>query len=298
MTLKSMTAYGRGQLVSEIGIFALEIQSLNRKHLDINVLLPREFSFLEQTLREWISEKISRGVVTLKLTVAYEAKSPVSVKPDLGLVREIYHAYGAICDELSLPKTDINLTLLANHKDILQFLPEKDSEEKYKELLKKVFGVAIHNLLEMKEFEGKALRLSIEEQLKRLKNSIDLIDANSQNSVDKYREKLRQSLSEFLSGKQAETSQEDKILREICIFAEKVDVTEEITRFRAHLDHFKKILFSEERAKGRSLEFLLQEFGREINTIGSKSLDIFISHQVVDMKKEVEKIREQIQNVE
>jgi uncharacterized protein (TIGR00255 family) len=294
--LRSMTAYGRGILETPYGHFVLELQSVNRKFLDINISLPRELLFLEPEIRRWIiAAHVTRGQVNLKLTASYHDTIPLKVIPNLPLAKQLYEAYSQIALASGLNKSDIDLAVLARNEGLLLYESVPESENAYKDYVAQVFQQALDQFQQMKAYEGKSLTEDISERLEKLHVWVSEIETNSQNSVGKFREKLTQRIEEYLPGN---IENEEKILREICVYAEKVDIAEEITRFHSHLNRFKNILYSSDPAIGKTLEFILQELGREVNTMGSKSSDVAIAHRIVDLKTEIEKIREQIQNVE
>lgn len=293
--LKSMTAYGRGVVASSLGRFVAEIQSVNRKYLEINLIIPKEFSRFDFNLRKIISSAISRGQVTVKVVAYFDEESPSVIMPNLPLVRQLKSAWEAIADELQIKKENaLSLSLLASEPGILLYGEELINETQYSQVLEEVVGVALQEFIDMREREGATLQRDIAARLENLHSWIDRIQQRSPDATVKYRNKLKERIEEVLAGA---IENEERILREVAIFADRIDITEEITRFQSHLNQFDALLRSEDGA-GKTLEFLLQELNREINTIGAKSADMDVSRTVVEIKSELERIREQVQNVE
>ncbi len=293
--IKSMTAYGRGAFVSRIGHFVVEIQSLNRKFLDINAALPKELLRYEVEIKKWIAACVARGQVNVKLFVDYEDASPLIVKPNLPLARQLKGAWDKIADDLGYQKEDVLLSVFADVKELMVVEEEIKDEQPYRDAIKEALDRALKPFVKMKCDEGQVLQKDILERMGRLQNWIKEIAQHAPGATVKYREKLKARLEEVLPGC---VENEERLLREIAVFAEKVDIAEEITRFQCHLKHFDEVVHSDTEGVAKTLEFILQELGREVNTIGSKSSDIDIARRVVDIKSALEQIKEQIQNIE
>lgn len=290
-----MTAYGRATLTHQVGRFTAEIQSLNRKHLEIQTSLPKDLQRYDHEVRKLLAQSIARGQVSLRLNAYYEHSAPSTAVPNLPLARQLAAAWKQIAKELNLPDNSLTLDLLADQPDILILSDEAADEKPYREAILEVVDAALKQLLEMRKREGEALQVDINNHFERLRKGINQIAKLAPNATAKYRQKLRERLEEILPGA---IENEEKILREVCVFAEKVDIAEEIMRFNSHLDQCLKLIQTDAAHVGKNLEFLLQELGREINTIGSKSSDLEVSRLVVEAKGDIERIREQIQNVE
>lgn len=292
--LKSMTAYGRATLISGKGRFVAEIQSLNRKFQEISVMLPRELSSLETEIRKWVAARVLRGKITLRITASFEESNPMQVTPNLSLARQLKAAWEKIADELKIEERGITLEMLS--KDPALFLySEEFAQEELQEPIKEVVSKALDALIEMKVQEGKVISGEFKERIQMLRQALEKIRGMAQEGTKRYRERLKKNLEEVLPGA---VENEERILREICVYAEKVDISEEITRLDSHLCQFLDFLNGNRNEKGKTLEFILQEMNRETNTIGSKSDEMEITKQVVEMKGEIEKIKEQVQNVE
>ncbi len=293
--LKSMTAYGRASLNTKVGHFVIEIQSVNRKFLEIQVVLPRELSQFDIELRKWLSPYLARGQVTIKVGVIFEGPVPFMIRPNLPLARQLKNAWNEIAKELHLEEREFSLSLLESAEGLLSYEENREEEDHYRLVLKQTLEVAIESFLRMKAQEGAVLQADIVERLEKMRQAMQLVEQKAPFASRKYRDKLVARLEELLPG---QVENEERILREVALFAEKVDVMEEITRFFCHLTHFEELLQSTSLSVGKTLEFVLQELNREINTIGSKSSDLDIARSVIDIKSELERIREQIQNVE
>lgn len=289
-----MTAYARSAFQSEIGEFVIELQSVNRKFLDIVVNIPKEFACFEINLKKWLLPHVSRGQVTLKVFVSYENTSPILVNPNIPLAKQIKQAWEKIAEELDLDQK-FDLKLLSKVDGILLFEENLEEEERYLSVLKQALDLSLEKFVTMKLQEGAILQQDIQERISLIRQYMETIKEKVPNATNKYREKLTTRLQELLPDN---IENEHRIMQEIALFADKVDVTEEITRFFCHLNHLEELIQSEQTGIGKTLEFVLQELNREVNTTGNKASDLEISRRVIDIKSELERIREQIQNVE
>ncbi len=292
--LKSMTAYARASVKKEIGRFVVEIQSVNRKFLEITTHLPHELLRFDGEIKKWVGESVARGQIHFKLFVDFDKHTPIAVKPNIPLIRQIKDAWDKIALELKV-QDKFTLDLLKDEKGILLYTEEFEGEEVYRLGIKEAAELCLKELITMKQVEGAALYDDIKSRLELLQKSMNQIELLAPSATVKYREKLLSKLKEFLPGV---VENEERILREVCLFAEKVDIAEEITRFNSHLKQFSDLLNSESGTIGKTLEFLVQEINRETNTIGSKASNVEVSRLVIEIKSELERIREQIQNVE
>lgn len=294
--LRSMTAYGRASRTTVLGRFVVEMQSVNRKHLEISVFLPKELTRFDADLRKLVGARVFRGQVTVKVSAYFDKCTPCVVTPNLPLARQLKAAWDAIAKDLKFESTEFTLEFLLNEQGVLLYEEDLQDEEQYRSDLLDVASEALDYFFDMRTREGKALEHDISSRLTRLKEYLDKIAVLSQGAVGKYRQKLLDRIEAVVPGI---LKDEERILREICLFADRIDIAEEITRFYSHLEQCGNLLtLAETNSVGKKLEFLLQEMSREVNTIGSKSADVEISHLVVEMKSDLERIREQIQNVE
>ena len=289
-----MTAYGRSGCNTKAGHFFVEIQTINRKFLDVQVVLPRELGHFDIEVKKWIANTISRGQVSIKAGVVFEGTSPYRIIPNLPLARQLKEAWQQIAIDLSIDIKEVDLSFLKEKEGLFIYEEDHTHDDLYREGLKQAFTGALDHLLKMKAMEGAHLQEDILQRLEIMRSLLKEIENKVPLAPNRYREKLMGRLQELLPG----VENEERILREIALFAEKIDIAEEITRFYCHLIHFEEIMHGENFASGKTLEFIIQEMNREINTIGSKSLDLNITRCVVGIKSELERIREQIQNVE
>jgi uncharacterized protein (TIGR00255 family) len=289
--LTSMTGFGRAISESKIGKLTAEIQSVNRKYLEVFVSLPKEFSRFEPEIRKWVGEFISRGQVSVRIFLNPNQEMLIGSIPDIKILKDLKKKWEKIAKELKMDSSGIDLPFL------MQYLPVQSRQDMVDEgqlsVLKECVIKALENLVKMKRSEGKTLAKDLSSRLSILEKLITSVQKHAPDATKKMRQRLMEKMEELLK---PAADLEERLLREVAVFAEKVDITEEIIRFRSHISQFKEVL--KEKSSGRKMDFLIQEMGREINTIGSKSLESSISHLVVEMKSELEKIREQIQNLE
>lgn len=294
--LKSMTAYARSCLTTPLGRFSIEIQSVNRKHLEITTWLPREFLRFDVDIKKWVAGSIGRGQVNVKVNVTFEKTTPLVVNLNIPLAAQVHRAWCELSDSLGLQCDDRALVeLLSKTEGILCYDDNLKDEQQYKDALYEAIEQAMKQLVQMKLQEGKALQQDITNRLGILKQAIAKIAEKSPDATTRYREKLKERLEEVLG---SSLENEEKILREVCVYAEKIDIQEELTRFHSHLAQLDQQLHSHESSVGKTMEFLIQELNREINTISAKSSDADIARAAIEIKTELERIREQIQNIE
>lgn len=293
-----MTAYGRSGLVSDKGKFSVEIQSVNRKHLEINVVLPKELLRFDADVRRWVASFVARGQVNVKISASFDRFSPLVVMPNLALAKEVKKSWEAIAKEFGIAlSAEALLPILASDKDLLLYEEDIQDEEAIRQTLEGIVLEALRHFVVMKEREGAFLYEDIAARFARIGTIIKEIGPLAPGATEKYRQRLVERLKDVLLS----SIDDERVMREVCIYAEKIDITEEITRFESHLQQVNKMLHAkqlENQGIGKTLEFIVQELNREINTIGSKSSDIEISRRVIEIKSELERIREQIQNIE
>jgi len=288
-----MTAYGRSFFENHVGLCSVEISSVNRRHLEIHLVFPKEFLRFEHTVRKRLADKLSRGHLTVKASFRFNERTPFSIKPNLSFCKQQMDAWKSIANLLGKSEEAIDLSLL--QRDHL-FIIEEDEEalKMTEELIINALDKAIESLQLMMQIEGKALTEDVQKRLLILKDIVEQVEGASTNASQRLREKLLDRMQEFLP---LSEDNEERVLREVCLFAEKVDIAEEITRLKSHFLQFEETLL-DKTSEGKKLEFILQEMQREINTIASKSQDTAIARHTIEFKTELERIREQLQNVE
>lgn len=289
-----MTGYGRASLEREGMQVVVEISAVNRKHLDINLALPRHFIRFDPEIRKTVGSRVFRGHISLRIGVAFVKSAPVEVRPNIALADKLFQGWRQIAEALRINET-LSLSLLEGESDLFTFEENALQMEACGKLILDAVEMALLPFLAMKEQEGLVLEKEIRTRLDAIANRFRQIHPFASGATEKYRLKLLDKLKSSLPEIDVD---EGRVLREIALFADRIDIAEELVRFESHLTQFFGLLKSDEVAAGKKAEFILQELAREINTIGSKSSEIEITKSVIDIKSELEKIREQIQNVE
>ncbi len=283
---RSMTGYGRSERQSAKGRLVVEIQSVNRKYLEINISQPKELFRYEIELKKMLASFILRGQVGLR--VFFAADKMADNLPDLQQLHSLQKAYGELCGALGYSAKSLDLPFLIEESRKMPAMVEFEDKELLIDTVKK----AVAELLKMKQEEGEQLTTDILSRIKGIGSHVDLIEKSAPEAALQYREKLKERLSEIFN-----EGVDERLLREVALLADKLDINEEIIRLRSHM-HALLAALQEEGAIGRKLDFILQEAMREINTIGSKSTLLSVLNSVVCIKTELEKIREQVQNIE
>lgn len=292
--LKSMTGYGKGQCESELYRIKVEIKSVNHRYLDINVKLPRYLIYLEESIKKTVKDYLNRGKVDVFINFEFINVSSVDVKVDLPLARSFKAALEELKEELKI-EDSIRLSNLLSVSDILRTEKRDLDDDLVWDTLNTSLKDALEQISEMRIFEGDQLKEDMLTKLDSIESIILSVEERSPLVVDEYRTKLNDRINNLLEDKSL--IDPDRLAMEVAIYADKSSIDEEITRLRSHISQFKEIL-TQDGGVGRKLDFLIQEFNREVNTIGSKSSDSKLVSFVVELKSEVEKIREQVQNIE
>jgi uncharacterized protein (TIGR00255 family) len=288
-----MTGYGRGQSVQNGSKYSAELNSVNRKQSDVVVTLPRELSELEARIRDVVHTEVSRGRLNVVITGHHSASAPQNLALDAGLARIYYRAMLDLQKELKAPG-EISIETVLRAPGVLRVPEEQVSVENAWPPIESALKEALRELVKMREQEGKHLAKDLIQRLKSVRGRLREIRRLQPAVVKRY----RQTLLERIGRAGIEISLEDeRLVKEIVFFADKSDISEELTRLESHFIQFAHHLRKRE-AVGRTLEFICQEIGREFNTLGAKANDVEISQLVVPCKAEMEKIREQIQNIE
>ena len=291
--VKSMTGYGRAVQTVNGREFTVEIRSVNNRYLDCNVKLPRVISFAEDAVKQAVKAAVSRGKVDVFISLNSEASDDVQVKLNKPVVEGYLAAMRQMVDEYGV-KDDISVSTLARMNDVFVVEKPQTDEDQLKSDLLSVVEQAIANYNQMRAVEGAALETDLRNRAATILELVAQVEAASPQTVADYRKRLEEKMREVLENKSID---EGRILTEAAIFADKVAVDEETVRLRSHLEQMDTMLTSGG-AIGRKLDFLLQEMNREANTTGSKCSDVKIARIVVEIKAELEKIREQTQNIE
>lgn len=290
-----MTGFGRSSKATPIGHFIAEVQSLNRKYLETFTVLPKELSRFEIPIKKWVAQKMHRGQVTVRIYSLPTEENLLGWVPDVKLLSVLKKGWEKTAEQVGLSHESISLEFLARELRYTTGIESFGEVQEYEPILFSLMDEAVGELDKMRQIEGKTLEADIMERFKLIENNLNQIEAKAPVAPAKFRERLQKVAEEFLH---PNPENEQRILREIVVIGDKLDITEEIVRFRSHLDQFRKLTKSDLPFVGRKLDFLLQEMGREANTISAKASDAQVSSWVVDTKSELEKIREQVQNIE
>ncbi|MBP3495582.1 MAG: YicC family protein [Clostridia bacterium] len=293
---RSMTAFGRSRQTVNGKDIVAEIKSVNNRYYDCTVKITKLYSFLEDKIKQYLQSKgISRGKVEVYVSIDLLEQDGVEINLDTAYAKSYIDALYKLRDTFDL-KDDITVSRVAANKDIFSVKKPEDDIEKDWADIKVVLDSALETFIERRESEGENLYKNIVEKINNIKNYLKVIEANSESDIKGYASKLEERILKFLSDNSVQID-EQRILTEVAIFADKVAIDEELVRLNSHFDAFEDIVKASEPA-GRKLDFLLQEMNRETNTIGSKASNSDTAHLVVNIKNELEKIREQIQNIE
>ena len=291
--IKSMTGYGGAKGASGKLEISVEVKSVNNRYLDCNIKLPRVFNSIEETLKAKVQSTISRGKVDVYISIDSSNSDEIDIKINRPLVESYVIALRTIARENDL-NGDIRVSDLTRFPDILQAEKREVDSEKLSSDVSVILEAALADFNEMRKREGKKLSRDISARLKEIEKFTSLVEELSPKSVEEYRKKLEARMQDVL---QSVNIDESRILTEAAIFADRTAINEEIVRLRSHISQLKELITSSEPV-GRKMDFLVQEFNREVNTIGSKGNDTEMSKIIVELKAEIEKIREQAQNIE
>lgn len=291
--LKSMTGFGRGEDTVRGRHIVFEVKSVNHKFFELNTRITRGYLFLEDKLKGYLQERLSRGKVDVFLQIENVEETGVQVEVNLALAGGYFQALCQLRDQLGLPDQP-TLALLSRYPEVFTVQKAPEDEDAAWQAVLQVVGPTMDSLLRMRETEGARLTADILEKAGNALAMVDKIQELAPDAVREYRERLQAKIQELLGDARFD---EQRVLTEVAVFADKTAIDEEIVRLRSHFAQLDKLVNAGEPV-GRKIDFLVQEMNREANTIGSKSQNPAIAYLVVDLKSEIEKIREQIQNVE
>lgn len=289
----SMTGFGRAEMTVGSRDIIVEIKSVNHRYFEFSCRTSRGCSFLEDKLKKYVNERVSRGKVDMYVSVTETDDTSVEVELNKPLASGYINAMQTLANEYGI-ENDVSVSVLSRFGDIFQISRPPADEEAVFNDVRQVTDAALEQFLSMRQAEGEKLRTDILSRAETIISIVGEIEERSPITVQEYRDRLYAKLSEVL---QSANIDDQRILTEAAIFADKVAVDEETVRLRSHFDQMQKFLSSGEPV-GRKLDFIVQEMNREANTIGSKVNDSALAHKVVDIKGELEKIREQVQNIE
>lgn len=291
--LKSMTAFGRATGKFLTGSVAIEIRSVNHRYLDTNIKLYKRLSSLEELIKKRIASSFSRGRIELSARVDDSDSTARSLTLDVGLAKTYYELFNTLKRELGI-SGEVDLAMLSSFSDLIRPKEEEANLEEDWRAIEPILAEAISAGEKMRTEEGRALRLDLIKRLDLLCSFVNDIEAKVPGVIKEHSIRLKQRIVNLLEEAEVDPM---RFNQEVAIIAERSDITEEVVRLKSHVDQFRNLMEAEGPV-GRRLDFLIQEMHREANTMGSKAIDASISHTAVDIKSELEKMREQVQNVE
>ena len=291
--IKSMTGFGRAQETVDGMTVTVELKSVNHRYFEFTAKVPRTYGFLEEKLKSFLNARVSRGKMECYVSIENLEESDMEVVVNPSLAKGYVDALRTLSETFGL-KEDYSAISIAKFPDVLTLRKALADEEKIWNAVQKVTELAVERFVTMRETEGEKLRADILSKADTILEHVAFVESRSPQTVREYHEKLRQRMEELLENTQVD---EQRLLTEAAIFADKIAVDEETVRLRSHISQLREFLNADEPI-GRKLDFLVQEMNRESNTIGSKAQDVEIAKRVIAIKAEVEKIREQVQNIE
>lgn len=292
--IKSMTGFGRCEVSEEKRRFAVEMKGVNHRYLDVNIRMPKKLNFFETSIRNLLKKSVQRGKVDIFITFEDLSESQISLKYNETLAGEYLSYFRQMQDQFGL-ENDVRVSTLARCPEVLTMEEQVVDEEELWNELKKALDGAIEQFVATRSMEGENLKLDIIEKLDGMQKMADQIEERGPRILAEYRQKLEAKVHELLEDTQME---EGRIAAEVIMFADKICTDEEVVRLKSHISHMKETLQSDESGIGRKLDFIAQEMNREANTILSKANDLETSNIGINLKTEIEKVREQIQNIE
>lgn len=291
--MKSMTGFGRGEYKNGKYECIIEIKTINHRYKDFSIRMPRQLNSLEDKIRKLVSTYVARGRIDIFIQIEMSNQEEKGVKLDLGLARGYYSTLKQLASSLPEVQEDILLSHIAGFPEIIKIDENRYNVEELWEILSIVLNEALYQLNETRVQEGEHLKQDLIDRCNKIKQRVSVIEKLSPEVEKAYKSRLTEKIIEYTKATDVD---ETRVMTEIAIFADKSSIAEEITRLYSHLQQFRNTLTEE--CIGRKLDFYVQEMNREVNTIGSKANNYSISNEVVIIKSELEKIREQVQNIE
>lgn len=292
--IRSMTGFGRCEVADGERKFTVEMKGVNHRYLDVNIRMPKKLNFFETSIRNLLKKRIQRGKVDLFISYEDLSEGQVSLKYNEALAQEYLDYFRQMETTFGL-ENDVRVSTISRCPEVLTMEEQALDEEELWNGLEKALNGAIDQFVETRTLEGENLKKDILEKLSGMLELVGYIEERAPRIIAEYREKLEAKVQELLEDAQIE---ESRIAAEVVIFADKICTDEELVRLRSHIVHMKETLESSDSGIGRKLDFIAQEMNREANTILSKANDLEVSNVGIDLKTEIEKVREQIQNIE
>lgn len=295
--VKSMTGYGRGEYIDEKKSITVEIKAVNHRYCDVYVKMPRRYSFAEERIKSDVRDALKRGKIEVLVTVDSFGESENDIRLNEDVARKYYRALKALEETFELDQQGgVTLSMLAGMPDVIKAVPAEEDEEALLHSLGVATEIALQNIINMRAAEGERLAKDILMRADIIEEIKDKIKERAPEIGKEYADKFRERVNELLEGKLEVP--EERVLVEAAVFADKANITEELVRLESHIQQLRNFFDTEEETVGKKIDFLIQEMNREANTIGSKSNDTEITSWMLDLKAEIEKIREQVQNIE
>ncbi len=291
--IKSMTGFGRAKCEYEGREYNVEIKSVNHKYSDVSIKIPRQISYLEEKVRKEILTKVSRGKIDVFITLQDYSEKGKNIKINKELAKVYISQLRELAEETGIT-ADIDVIDISKFPEVLN-ISNEDNEEIYWDELRDVLDTALDNFVAMRETEGNKICDDLKVRMERIKEKVSKISSYSAGLVEEYIVKLNARVKELMS---TDVIDENRLAQEIVIFSDKSSIQEELTRLDSHISQFLDLLSNGNSPVGKKLDFIIQEMNREVNTIGSKANSTKISEGVIELKTEIEDVREQIQNIE
>ena len=292
--IKSMTGFGRCEIQKESRKFTVELKSVNHRYLDVNIRMPKKLNFFETAIRTLLKQYANRGKVDIFISCEDLSQQQMMLKYNAALAAEYMRYFRQMSEEFHIAN-DVKVSALSHYPEVLTMEEQTEDEEILWSGLKEALEGAFGQFVETRVLEGSHLKEDILQKLSGMESLVEQVEARSPQIVAEYRAKLEEKVKELLADTQMD---EGRIAAEVVIFADKICTDEEVVRLKSHIAHMKETFATEENGIGRKLDFIAQEMNREANTILSKANDIEVSNYAIDLKTEIEKVREQIQNIE
>ena len=290
--IKSMTGYGKGNISENLRNYQVEIKSVNHRYLDISVKMPRVLSYLEEDVKKVISSKVKRGKIDVFITFENSSTEGKEIKINNEIAKMYINQLKQLAEEENI-LANIEVTEISKYPDVLSVQNTQDDEQIKKELIEAT-TIATDKLVQMRQVEGSKMAEDLLKRIEKTNQKIEKISGLSTGLIEEYVVKLENRIKEILKNQEID---ESRLAQEVVIYADKCSLEEEVTRLKSHISQFKELINSDD-AVGKKLDFIIQEMNRETNTIGSKANNLEITNGVIDIKTEIENIREQVQNIE
>lgn len=291
--IKSMTGYGSAECLYEKYKITVEVKSVNNRYLDTNIRFYKQYSFIEETARECIAKALNRGKVDMYIQIEPIGSDEIAVTLNEGVALGFKSAVEKLSEVTGLAN-NASISSYFHFPDMFTIEKQENDKEQIINDAKSVINLALADLMANRQREGERLKVFFDEAIESIKSILSVIKERAPETVNEYKARMKERIEEILSGVEVD---ETRLLTEVAFFADKVNITEEIIRFESHLKEYSQLLLSDTPV-GKKLDFIIQELNRESNTMGSKCNDFIIGKSVVDLKYEIEKLREQVQNIE